>query len=129
MRRQYHFRKSEKGVLAWDIHRLIALTDGIAPQSIPLADISELDENFWFDNVGTPPTCRNVIGHLHLIEAAQLSYPIILSSNGRVMDGMHRVAKALILGQSHIMAIRLDPTPEPDFIGIRPDDLDYSEIS
>lgn len=127
MRRQYHFRKSERGLLAWDVHRLIELTKDIAPESILLADIAELDEAFWFDIGGPPPTCRNVVGHMQIIEAANLAYPIILSSDGRVMDGMHRVAKALLFGQSHVMAIRLDPTPEPDFVGIKPEELDYTE--
>lgn len=127
MRRQYHFRKSERGLLAWDVHRLIELTKDIAPQTIPLTDIAELDETFWFDIGEQPPTCRNVIGHMQLVAEANVAYPIILCSNGRVMDGMHRVAKVLLSGQSHIMAIRLEPTPEPDFVGINPDDLDYTE--
>ncbi len=67
-----------------------------------------------------------MINHIQLIEAADLSYPIILSSDGRIMDGMHRVAKAVLLGESHIMAVRFDATPEPDFIGISPEDLDMT---
>ena len=35
-----------------------------------------------------------MIEHIHLMDAADLAYPIILSSAGRVMDGMHRVAKS-----------------------------------
>lgn len=128
MRRQYHLRKSERGLLAWDVHRLIDLAKAVNPQAVALIDIAELDENFWFDNGAPQPTCRNVINHMQLVEAADLAYPIILSADGRVMDGMHRVAKALLLEQSHIMAIRFCTTPEPDFIGINPDDLDYSEV-
>ena len=44
MRRQYHFRKSERELLAWDIHRLIELTQDLLPQMVALADIVELDE-------------------------------------------------------------------------------------
>jgi hypothetical protein len=128
MRRQYHFRKSERGLLAWDVHRLIDLAKAVNPQAVALKDIAELDENFWFDNGALQPTCRNVIKHRQLVEAADLTYPIILSEDGRVMDGMHRVAKAMLLEQSDIMAIRFCTTPEPDFIGINPDDLDYSEV-
>jgi hypothetical protein len=127
MRRQYHFRKSEKGLLAWDVHRLIELAKDISPNAVALADIAELDEVFWFDDFGPKPTCRNVIKHMQLVEAADLAYPIILSSDSRVMDGMHRIAKAMLAGQSHIMAFRFDKTPEPDYTGISPDELDYDE--
>jgi hypothetical protein len=39
------------------------------------------------------------VEHVRLIEAADLSFAIILSSDGRVMDGIHRVAKAVLLGE------------------------------
>jgi hypothetical protein len=35
---------------------------------------------------------------MRLIDQADLAFPIILASNGAVMDGMHRVAKALLRG-------------------------------
>lgn len=54
-----------------------------------------------------------------------LVYPVILSSDGRIMDGMHRVLKALIRGESHILAVRFISDPEPDFVGIDPDELPY----
>lgn len=127
MRRQYHFRKNHKGLLAWDVRRLIDLSRGLTPQPVALSSIVELDEVFWFENDREPPTCRNVIKHIQLVNAADLAYPIILCSEGRVMDGMHRIAKAILLGQSHIMAIRFDTTPEPDHTGVDPEQLDYSK--
>lgn len=127
MRRQYHFRKSERGLLAWDIHRLIELTKDLLPQMVALADIVELDEVYWFDDYGHQPTVRNVIGCMQSVEATELIYPIILSADGRVMDGMHRIAKAILSGKSHIMAVRFETTPEPDHTGVHPDELDYSD--
>jgi hypothetical protein len=56
---------------------------------IPLSEIRELDEPFWF-SLEASPTGRAIIEHARLIEAADLAFPIILSSDGRVMDGMHR---------------------------------------
>jgi hypothetical protein len=41
------------------------------------------------------------------------------------MDGMHRVAKALMQGQTAIQAVQFSQDPEPDFIGIDADDLPY----
>jgi len=56
-----------------------------------------------------------------------LTFPIILSSDGRVMDGMHRVCKALLQSLSDIEAVRFVDDPEPDYIGIDPDDLPYTD--
>ena len=44
------------------------------------------------------------------------------------MDGMHRVAKASLLKHSDILAVQFEQTPDPDFINIDEDELDYTEI-
>ena len=44
-----------------------------------------------------------------------------------VMDGMHRVAKACISNQSHILAVQFEQTPKPDFINIDADLLNYRQ--
>lgn len=126
MRKQYHFRASERGLLAWDVHRLIRLAKDLPRVSVPLSAIRELDEPFWFDH-GTVPTCRAVVDHARLIDAADLSYPIILCSGGRVMDGMHRVGKAVLLGWSHVEAVQFISDPEPDYIGADPGELPYDD--
>ena len=123
MRKQYHFRPSAAGLRAWDVDRLVALTRHLEPELVPVASIRELDEPYW----GEPMTCRHVADHARLINEAQLEHPIILSSDSRVMDGMHRVLKALIQGESHIRAVRFLTDPEPDFVGVDPDDLSYDE--
>lgn len=124
MRKQYHFRPSTRGLLAWDVDRLVALSRDLPVTSVPLAAIAELDEAFWFDGE-TTPTCRRVVEHARLIEEADLTYPIILDARGRVMDGMHRVAKALLRGDETISAVRFTADPEPDYVGRAPDELPY----
>lgn len=62
---------------------------------------------------------------MKLIEEADRSFPIILSATGAVMDGMHRSAKALLQGREEIDAVQFDRDPEPDQIGLRPDELPY----
>lgn len=123
MRKQYHFRPSAAGLRAWDVDRLAALTKHLEPELVPITSIRELDEPYW----GEPMTCRNVAEHARLINEADLGYPVILSSDGRIMDGMHRVLKALIRGESHILAVRFLTDPGPDFVGVDPDDLPYDE--
>ncbi|MDV6345828.1 hypothetical protein [Nitrosomonas sp. Is37] len=47
---------------------------------------------------------------------------------GRLMDGMHRVAKAYLDGHIHIKAVQLQVLPEPDYVGVDPDDLPCDEV-
>ena len=100
------------------------LTKALSTIQVPLSTISELDKPYWFDH-GYIPTCRNIAEHARLINEADLAYPIILSSDGGVMDGMHRVAKAAMEGRKTISARQFSQDPEPDYVGVDPDDLPY----
>ncbi|MGA6134855.1 hypothetical protein ACPER7_00945 [Acinetobacter dispersus] len=125
MRRQYHFRQIGEDTYIWDVHRLVALTNNFVAKKVVLADIQELNEAYWFPD--QYPTTQQIIEHFQLVQDADLSYPIILCAEGRVMDGMHRVAKASLLKQTEILAVQFEQTPEPDFINVDEDDLDYDE--
>lgn len=124
LRTQYHFRRSPQGLCAWDVHRLIELSARLPRQRVPLSDIRELDEAFWGPE-SRPMTCREIVRHTRLLLDCDLDFPIILSSDGRVMDGMHRVCRALLEGRNDIEAVRFVRDPEPDYIGVHPDDLPY----
>ncbi len=124
LRPQYHLRPSPAGLLAWDVRRLIALSAALPVIDIPLARIAELDTAHWYLPEGVP-TCRSVAAHCALILAADDRHPIILDVQGRVMDGMHRVCKRLLAGQATIPAVQFENDPEPDFVGVQPDDLPY----
>ena len=126
MRKQYHFRPSKNGLYAWDVDVLVELTKDIEPKTIPLNDIKEYDENWWFGNSDDIPTCRAIVEHYKLIEACDLNYPIILSSDGRIMDGMHRVCKAHMEGRKTIEVYQFEEDPEPAYVDVKdPDDLPY----
>lgn len=124
MRKQYHFRPSAHGHTAWDVHRLIGLTAELPREDVPLTAIGEIDSAYWFSH-GYSPTVRAVVEHLRLVIAADLSYPIILDPDGLVMDGMHRVARALLEGHPTITAKRLTAMPPPDYSDVQPSDLPY----
>lgn len=125
MRKQYHFCPSEQGLMAWDVDRLIELSQALPVSSVALDSIREIDDIYGFDDDEQKPTCRNVLLHMRLIEECDLSYPIILGADGRVMDGMHRVAKALMEGRLEIEARCFEQDPEPDHVGRKPRDLPY----
>jgi hypothetical protein len=72
-------------------------------------------------------TCRKVVDHARQMLGCDLTFPVILSSDGRVMDGMHRICKALLQGMDEIEAVRFVNDPEPDYMGMNPDGLSYEE--
>jgi hypothetical protein len=128
LRQQYHSRLVNGERLIWDVNRLVAITKGFPVYQIPLENIKELDEDCWYGDEGSSrPTCRNVAGHAKLIQETDLVYPIILCSQGRVMDGMHRVCKAAILGHKKISAVKFEQDPAPDHKNVSLDDLPYND--
>lgn len=126
VRKQYHFWPGEIGLDAWDVDRLIALSASFEVEEIDLSSVWEVDTVYWFDE-REKPTVRKVIQHVRLIQEVDLAHPIIVGPDGRVMDGMHRVARALLEGATTIRAVRFDVIPDPDFRNCRPDDLPYDE--
>ena len=127
MRAQYHFRQSPQGLRAWNVRRLVDLASSLPRVRVPISAIRELDEPYWCGDDAKKLTCREVVGHARLINECTLTYPVILSSDGRVMDGMHRICKALLTGFDHIEAVRFLNDPDPDYIGIHPDNLPYDD--
>ena len=125
MRKQYHFRPSERGLLAWDVDRLVEASRDLPVIDVPLTEIAELDETFWFDHEQLAPTCRRIAEHAKLMNETDLRHPILLSAVGRVMDGMHRVCRAWIEGRESVRAVRFEVDPEPDYVGLSPDELPY----
>jgi hypothetical protein len=127
MRKQYHFWPGDKGLDAWDVDRLIRLSAGLPVREVRLEAIRNLDSDYWFDGSMERATVRNVVEHMRLVQAVDPSYPIILGVDGRVMDGMHRVARALMEGRMSIAAVQFEVHPEPDYRDCRPRDLPYDD--
>jgi hypothetical protein len=124
VRKQYHFWPGDGGLDAWDVDRLIHLASSLPVEEVPIEDLYEIDSVYWFDE-SQRPTVRKVVEHFRLLDEVDPSYPIILGPDSRVMDGMHRVARALLEEKTSIRAVRLPQLPEPDYRGCRPDELPY----
>src|SRR5687767_14313646 len=103
MRKQYYFRPSPRGLQAWDVDRLVALSAPLPRRQVAIEDLSELDRPFAGDD--DPRTWRQLVAHIRLIHEADLSFPIILAANGEVMDGRHRIARAALEGRLTIDAV------------------------
>jgi hypothetical protein len=110
-----HSRLTDEGRAFWSTTRLWAAAAGLPVRRVEIASIAEFDEDCWFGEAHAP-TCRAVAEHARRIAAADLSHPIILSSDGQLMDGGHRVAKAWLAGLTEIDAVRFEVDPPPDFV-------------
>ncbi len=125
VRTQYHFWPGDEGLDAWDVGRLIRLSSALPVRRVPLESIGELDTDYWFAGSAEAATVRKIVEHFRLIGEVDPSHPIILGVDGRVMDGMHRVARAVLQGDSSIEAVQFEVQPEPDFRNCTPEDPPY----
>ena len=125
IRPKYHLRRTKTGIDAFDVRRLIKLSEHLEPFDIDPRTIPEMDEDHWYFQNVSLPTPRSILEHARLINEADLSFPIILDSAGRVMDGMHRVCRAIMEDVAYIRAVQFQEDPEPDFADCDPQALSY----
>jgi hypothetical protein len=83
----------------------------VAPGS--LTHFLDSPQSCWYD--GEAPTVWDFMEHARRIYEADLSYPIIVSAEGRLMDGRHRLAKAVLFDLPEIAVVRFPRNPEPDW--------------
>jgi len=127
VRPQYHLRRTADGNQAFDVRRLIRLSQDLPVRMIDPATLPELDENHWYVHTASAPTPRSILEHLRLIRACDIRYPVILDQDGRVMDGMHRVCRALLDDIDEIPAVQFEQDPLPDYVNCDPRSLPYDE--
>ena len=125
MRKQYHFQPNRDRFDAWDVHRLIELSQGLPVFEVEVDSFPEIDTAYWSQPGAGPDTIRQIVTHMRFVVDVDPSYPIILGSDGRVMDGMHRIAKALLEGRDKIAAVQFTEAIEPDYRSVMPDELPY----
>lgn len=69
-------------------------------------------------NIGFSPfkidDLYDFISHCQRVNNTNLKYPVILSETGLILDGWHRVAKAILMGKKYIYAVRFIINPEMD---------------
>lgn len=127
VRKQYHARLVGSDRHIWDVHRLMRAARDIEVNNVPVDDIAEADENWWYGDAEAIPTPRSIASHFALINEVDPLHPIILCAEGRLMDGMHRVVRAIGEGRTHIPAVRFAKTPDPDFVNVPLGDLPYPD--
>ena len=90
----------------WLVESLLKVAD----KEIEMVDVEQYANRGWF-NIRT---VSELVSHTGRIDNVMLRIPVLLSPDGDVIDGRHRVAKAIMLGYKQIPARRIAKMPEPD---------------
>lgn len=91
---------------SWSVPRLFELSRNLPIMEVPL---NHLSLYYTYEKL----TLRDMVMHMNAVNNADLDKPIILDEDGDLMDGRHRLMKAMLLGKETIKAIRFDENPAP----------------
>ena len=91
----------------WSVADLIQAVkeQDLTPFKVPLATIN-LTSNIW-----DVEDLDDIIYHMKRVQVTDLDYPIIYDVYGCICDGWHRIAKAILQGDTSIQAVRLNTMP------------------
>ncbi|MDO8960085.1 MAG: hypothetical protein Q7U85_10160 [Rhodocyclaceae bacterium] len=90
----------------WSVARLFELARDLQIMEVPL---DHLHLYYTYEKL----TLREMVTHMQAVNDADLDKPIILDEDGELMDGRHRLMKAMLTGAKTIKAVRFDENPSP----------------
>jgi len=97
------------GERVYNVHASIFMAEKLQVKKLALDDLY----------IEYPSPCENTfrdfVAHIKLVNDADLSYPILLNENGAIIDGKHRLAKAILEGRKTILAKRFIKDPASCF--------------
>lgn len=97
---------AQLGKSHWSVLRLFELSKDLKVMNIPLDHLNVSD---YYQELNL----RAMVTHMNAVNEADLDYPIILDEDGEILDGRHRIMKALLIGAKTIKAVRFDVNPSP----------------
>lgn len=92
----------------YSVSKLIQHAKGLPVFEVPLAAMG-LRLNAW-----SIEDLDDFIHHMRRCLDADTKHPIILDQYGEVADGLHRIAKSIVMGETTIKAVRLETMPDYD---------------
>ena len=105
-----HTQRYRDGNGQYIIGNLISRAKDLPVKEMPLEHL-----NLYHLSLDAGGSLRKFTEHMKAVMDADLQYPIILDEDGYVMDGRHRIAKALFEGLETIKFVRFEETPNPDY--------------
>ena len=89
----------------YNIHAAVTLARDIEEKELLIEDM--------YIGYGSPcsDSLRSFLEHYKMVDDADLSYPILLNEDGCIIDGRHRLAKAILIECKTIKAKRFKKDP------------------
>jgi hypothetical protein len=98
------------GDKVWVVANLVERARSLEPFDLPLAAI------YSGSQVWQPvASAYDLAKQMRRVLDVDTAHPIILDQQGFIMDGWHRVTRALVDGKPTIKAVRFEKTPPPDY--------------
>jgi len=97
---------SQIGKHHWSVARLFTLSKDLPVMEVPLDHLNVY-------KTYSELTLREMVMHMKAVMDADLSKPIILDEDGEIMDGRHRIMKAMFTGCATIKAVKFQQNPAP----------------
>ncbi|MEM6480470.1 MAG: hypothetical protein AAF681_01395 [Pseudomonadota bacterium] len=88
-----------------------------------MSDVIGLDENWCYDDTETVLTPRLSVSHLALTNKVDPVHPVLMSAEGRLIDGVRGIVKAVAEGLRHLTTVYFARTADPDFVNLSLGDL------
>ena len=89
----------------YDVLAAIFLSKDLPLQEVKIKLLNRSLSSLCEDNF------MDFISHMKAVNDSDLSYPIILNEFGAIIDGRHRLAKAILKGGTTINAVQFDKDP------------------
>ena len=106
------YKKALKEKNTWDIKEtLIYIEENDIPQV--MIEVSSIEKRFIVPSI---TTYQEYLDHIRRVSTANLDKPIILGPGGVILDGRHRITKALLLDVRELPGYKLDRLPDNTFI-------------
>ncbi len=89
--------------------RLVEISKKYKPFKLPLKHIDT-----WVSTWKLCDTVNDFAWHAKRALRANLKYPVLMDRYGSIMNGWHRIVKALILDKEYVWCVRIEENIEPD---------------
>jgi hypothetical protein len=100
----------------WRVEGLIEKSASLPVKEVNVADLLlTIGNGTWFGK-DQRVTIQLILSHIDRALKADLTFPIILSADGKVMDGSHRIMSAYIKGVKSLNTVQFEIDPTPDYI-------------
>ena len=100
----------------WQVDKLIVASSKLPVQEMELSQLLPRIANGSWYGPAQKPTIGSIIEHIQRAIEADLTYPIILAADGKIMDGSHRLIGASIKGINKVAVVQFQTDPAPDYI-------------